>query len=316
MAKRLAEHAHREAPKIEAVVRQRERLPDGACAISIGLDRTSVRMAEPRPDASDTKPRRRRRKPRQRRPPPPVEVQWRMPYVGTVSFTDKDGEALATRRYACPASDEPAKLVARMMSDVRAARRRNPELNVGVVQDGAAEMWHLIREGLLRLKDDGFVKDWDEAIDRYHLLERLGDALAIVDADPESRKTKLRKWNAWLDAKDWAINDIERELTDQCIDLPKDEQQALLEHLIYIENNKDRMRYVRVAKKGLPVGSGVTESAAKTVVGRRAKNSGQRWSEAGLRGALTLRAVHQSGRLPRFWHFLSRRYTATIAEAA
>jgi len=46
------------------------------------------------------------------------------------------------------------------------------------------------------------------------------------------------------------------------------------------------------------MGSSVTESAAKTVVGRRVKNSGQRWSEPGLRGALTLRALQQSDRLP------------------
>ena len=41
------------------------------------------------------------------------------------------------------------------------------------------------------------------------------------------------------------------------------------------------MRYVSLSASSLPIGSGVTESAAKTVVGRRAKNSGQRWSVAG-----------------------------------
>jgi hypothetical protein len=59
----------------------------------------------------------------------------------------------------------------------------------------------------------------------------------------------------------------------------------------------------------------VTESAAKTVVGRRAKNSGQRWSDAGLRGALTLRALHQSDRLPAFWTHMSRRFTAVVEAA-
>ncbi|MEO8901391.1 MAG: hypothetical protein ABI488_06710 [Polyangiaceae bacterium] len=76
------------------------------------------------------------------------------------------------------------------------------------------------------------------------------------------------------------------------------------------------MRYVSLSASNLPIGSGVTESAAKTVIGRCAKNSGQRWSPPGLRGALTLRALHQSDRLPRFWSYLSRRYVADIAEAA
>jgi hypothetical protein len=78
---------------------------------------------------------------------------------------------------------------------------------------------------------------------------------------------------------------------------------------------KDRMRYVELAVHGLPVGSGVTESAAKTVVGRRAKNSGQRCRNEGLRGALTLRALEQSDRLPAFWSRFSRRYVATVEAA-
>jgi hypothetical protein len=61
------------------------------------------------------------------------------------------------------------------------------------------------------------------------------------------------------------------------------------------------MRYVSLSSSSLPIGSGVTESAAKTVVGRRAKTSGQRWSEPGLRGVLTLRGLQQSDRLLRFW---------------
>lgn len=75
------------------------------------------------------------------------------------------------------------------------------------------------------------------------------------------------------------------------------------------------MRYVSLAVAGLPCGSGVTESAAKTVVNRRAKNSGQRWSTDGLRNVLTLRAALQSDRLPRFWTYFSRRYTAAVEAA-
>ena len=98
--------------------------------------------------------------------------------------------------------------------------------------------------------------------------------------------------------------------------LPPTKRDQLWEHMVYIANNKDRMRYVTLSSCNLPICSGVTESAAKTVVGRRAKNSGQRWSQPGLRGALTLRAIQQSDRLPRFWAHLSRRYVANVAAAA
>ena len=66
------------------------------------------------------------------------------------------------------------------------------------------------------------------------------------------------------------------------------------------------MRCVSLIEAGLPNGSGVTESAAKTVVGQRAKKSGQRWGEPELRGVLTLRSIHHSDRLPRFWDRFSR----------
>ena len=81
-------------------------------------------------------------------------------------------------------------------------------------------------------------------------------------------------------------------------------------------DDKDRMRYVTLALGSLPIGSGVTEASAKTVIGKRANGSGQRWGTPGLRGVLTLRAIHQSDRLPRFWDRFSRPYTAVIQEAA
>ena len=177
-------------------------------------------------------------------------------------------------------------------------------------------MWNVTREGLSKLRDQDVITGWEEGIDRYHVLERLGSALEIIEPDADARSRKLHEWNDWLDLKDSAIDRIERELSDRCIELPETARNALMEHLVYIANNKDRMRYITLSTSGLPIGSGVTESAAKTVIGRRAKNSGQRWSEPGLRGALTLRAIHQSARLPRFWKHLSRRYTAVVAEAA
>ncbi|MBI3200088.1 MAG: hypothetical protein HYZ29_01015 [Myxococcales bacterium] len=316
MAKRLAKKAQSQAPKIEKILRQMEEVPEGACGISTGLDRTAVPMAEERPADAPPKRGKKRRKPRERRAPKPIDVAWRMAYVGTVAFVDEYGETLATRRYAIPACDDPSTVVTKMMADVREAMRRKPSLTVGIVQDGAPEMWNVLRSGLSELQRAGVIPDWKEGIDRYHLLERLAKALAIVEPDAEKRKSTLSTWNERLDRDDSAIDRIETDLTQRCIDLEPIDQDALMEHLGYIENNKDRMRYPTLSKAGLPIGSGVTESAAKTVIGRRAKNSGQRWSEPGLRGVLTLRAIHQSARLPRFWTYLSRRYTAVVNEAA
>jgi hypothetical protein len=283
--------------------------------VCIGLDRTAVPMAEVRPADAPAKPQKKRRKPRVRRAPKPIDVNYRMAYVGTVSVVDEHGAALVTRRYAIPANDDPAEMVSKMAADVRAALKRDTTLTVGIVQDGAPEMWNLTRDALAKVRDDGVLAGWEEAIDRYHLLERLADALEIVEPDAAERSQRLTRWNEHLDVQDSAIDSIERYFEARYLELPAAEQKELWEHLVYLSNNKDRLRYVTLATSGLPIGSGVTESAAKTVVGRRAKNSGQRWSEAGLRGALTLRAIHQSDRLPAFWSHMSRRYTAVVEAA-
>jgi len=316
MAKRLAKAVHEVAPRVEALLRQAENLPEGARAVCIGLDRTSVPMAEERTASAPAKPERKRQTPRKRRAPKPFDVNFRMAYVGTVSIVDEHGAALVTRRYAAPACDDPALLVTKMTADVRAAIRRDPTLTVGTVQDGAPEMWTLTRDGLSSLRQQGVLSRWEEGIDRYHLLERLGAALELIEPVTAERARQLTEWNERLDAQDSAIDSIERHLEIHYGALPPAKQNQLWEHMVYIANNKDRMRYVTLSSCSLPIGSGVTESAAKTVVGRRAKNSGQRWSQPGLRGALTLRAIQQSERLPRFWVHLSRRYVANVAAAA
>ncbi len=315
MAKRIAERADEIAPQVEPMLRRTEAVPEGACAVCLGLDRTAALMDENRPADAPPKPARKRRKPRVRRAPPPKDTNWRMAYVGTVSLVDAAGEQLLTRRYAAPACDDPNELMARMCADVEAAVRRAPHLDVGIVQDGAPEMWNVCRAGLERLVERGVISGWLEAIDRYHLLERLAAALVIVEPEPDARRARLEDWRARLDVDYSAIDKIEHFLLQRYDQIDPPKQPQLWEHLRYLQNNKDRMRYAALRCVGLPVGSGVTESAAKTVVGRRAKNAGQRWSEPGLRGVLTLRALHQSQRLPRFWTRFSRRYTREVQAA-
>jgi hypothetical protein len=316
MASALAEAAVEQTGGIQGQLRRVEKVPEEACAVVMGLDRTSVPMAEPRPADAPAKPAPVRRKPLVRRPPEPFDVNWRMAYVGTVSIVDRHGEALTTRRYAAPASDDPAVLVEQMAEDIRAAVRRDATLHVGIVQDGAPEMWNLARAGVELLREDGDIAHWVEGIDRYHLMERLAKALDIIGLDARRRQCQLDKWKRGFDEDDSTIDDIQSYLTAQYAKLPASKKEQLWEHLAYVQNNNDRMRYGTLRTRGLPVGSGVTESAAKTVIGQRTKNSGQRWCEPGLRGVLTLRALHQSRRLPAFWTRFSRRYTADVRDAA
>lgn len=315
LAKRIATAVCEAPPQIEAAVRRIERVPESASALSLGIDRTAVPMAEPLPEGTDSKSKSKRRRTRVRTPPKPFEVNYRMAYVFTVSVVDEDAETLMTRRYALPACDDPQVGVAAAMKDIETLRRKAPHLAVSVVQDGAPEMWNLARAGLMTLAANGIVDDWFEGIDKFHLLERLGAALELIELDPEKRAQRRADWNSLLDATDSAIDVIEGELALAHEELSTAKQEQLFEHLVYIENNKDRMRYASLIAAGLPVGSGTTESAARTVVGQRAKNSGQRWSQSGLRGVLKLRALEKSERLAPFWSRFSRTYVANVVNA-
>lgn len=316
LAGRLAASIDRQIPAIEPLVRAAEELPAGTCAISVGLDRTSTPMTEPRPEGASRKPRRERRKPRARVAPPPIDVNYRMAYVGTVTYVDEHGEALGVRRYAGPASCAPEKLCARMAADVEAALKQETDLPVLIMQDAAPEMWNLVRDAIRSLRRPDCLTNYFEAIDVMHALGHLSDALAALGCDGEAKKQQLGKWYDQLLARDSAIDDIEHELTNHLSSLSPGACQTLQDELTFIDNNKGRMRYAGLARRHLPLGSGVTESAAKTVINQRAKGSGQRWGERGLRGVLTARGLVQSDRLLTFWNHFSRLYVVNVTCAA
>jgi hypothetical protein len=55
------------------------------------------------------------------------------------------------------------------------------------------------------------------------------------------------------------------------------------------------MDYPRLRQQGLPIGSGVTEAACKTVFTQRLKHSGMRWQQESGQLIVDLRVLHLSG---------------------
>ena len=71
----------------------------------------------------------------------------------------------------------------------------------------------------------------------------------------------------------------------------------------YFGNNLHRMEYPEYQAEGWQIGSGVVESACKTVVGQRLKGAGMRWGEAGAHALCHVRALYRSekGQWDAFW---------------
>jgi hypothetical protein len=314
LAKAIGTTVTQTAPRMEALVRASEMVPEGARGVSVGIDRTTIPMEEVRPAGTPSDTRRKRRTtPYLRAVPPRVDVKYRMAYVGTVSVVDAAGEALVTRRYAITGEDDPTDLVTRLMADVQRARAQAPRLRVGVIQDAAPELWTLLRNGL---RTEARLRQWEEGIDRYHLNERLAEILRITEPDAAHRTQQLARWNDALDRDDATIDRIARWLAEQIPAYTGDDLATLEKHWTFVLNNNDRMRYATLRAKGLPCGSGATEGACKSVVMIRAKGCGQRWHHEGVSAVLMLRAAYLSERLPTVWSHFADDYSAEIQAAA
>lgn len=74
-----------------------------------------------------------------------------------------------------------------------------------------------------------------------------------------------------------------------------DEELSALDNLVrYYRSNQKRMRYTEFRQHGLPIGSGIVESAHRHVLQVRMKRAGQRWSVFRARRMTRLRAAYRT----------------------
>lgn len=64
----------------------------------------------------------------------------------------------------------------------------------------------------------------------------------------------------------------------------------------YLSHHRTHLQYRQFKKLGLPIGSGMLESACKWLITQRFKGTGMRWSEAGFNRLLHLCLAWGNGR--------------------
>ena len=77
----------------------------------------------------------------------------------------------------------------------------------------------------------------------------------------------------------------------------------ILKALQYFKKNRDRMLYATFRKAGYFVGSGVVEAGCKTVVGKRAKQSGMFWHVQGAQNVLSTRCAVLGQLFDDYWDY-------------
>jgi hypothetical protein len=162
--------------------------------------------------------------------------------------------------------------------------------------DGGRGFWRLFR--------DHFASYAQGILDFYHAAQNLWKgAKAWLDG----RTQRARQWFAQTRHKlrqgqaNEVLTDIQAALALE--NLPDSARQTLQNLYDYLHTHRDHIDYARFKELGLPIGSGLVESACKWLIQQRFKGVGMRWSEDGFNHLLHLRLAWVNGRFDDLFSF-------------
>ena len=232
------------------------------------------------------------------------DVAWREAGVATVSIYGQGMEGPEKRdtRFLARMPESGMKTLLEQISDqvVRAKRGRTFR-EFAVICDGKDTIW-------TAASSQPVLRDAVWILDFYHASENLMKAAVAIFGEGVAAKrwhTKLRE-KLQLDARgvDNAIRTMRR--CRKRTAAGSKERNVVDNAINYFRFHRERMRYTEFIAKGLPIGSGPVEAAAKNIVQARLKRSGMRWSRDGGQHVLDLRAFLKSGRWEPMWSTLTK----------
>jgi hypothetical protein len=147
-----------------------------------------------------------------------------------------------------------------------------------------------------------------DRMDFYHATQYLARAAAAICEDDEEREQWLDEQCHNLKHKHHAAQRVLRDLREAGTrKMTPEQSKDLQECITYFGNHLHQMRYAHYRDKGMPIGSGVTEAACKTLVKQRLCCSGMRWTPEGAQIILSLRAlVLTESRWYQFWQKINQ----------
>jgi hypothetical protein len=158
--------------------------------------------------------------------------------------------------------------------------------------DGATWIWERV----------GPVLDPDvEIVDWYHACEHLWEAGQVVYGEGTPACTQwveTLKDLLWKGKMGVLLDRLDQTL--KALRSPA-KRQALEALRGYVQGHREQMTYDRFRAQGLDIGSGLIESACRTVVQERLKRPGTRWLPANAQRVLSLRVCHLNGDWDAFW---------------
>jgi hypothetical protein len=214
---------------------------------------------------------------------------------------DRHGEALRKTYQATQARVEEFRELVALEAQQRGAQAAEALVFLG---DGAAWVWKTAEE---QFPNATHVLDW------YHAMEHVW---AVGRARFGNKDKELWAWVTTCENHLWegrvesviaAIRAASQTLGQPLESLNENERMndprwVAYRNIGYFEENQERLRYPTYRAQGLPIGSGVVESACKHVVATRCKRAGMRWDEPGNENILALRCWDLNGRWDEIWN--------------
>lgn len=151
--------------------------------------------------------------------------------------------------------------------------------------------------GFWRLFDERFAKYATGVLDFYHAAQNLWKgAKAWLDGRTQRSRNWFTKARRRLrrGQTNKVLADLEAALALE--GLPPSAHQSLTNLYNYLDKHRDHLDYAKFKELGLPIGSGIVESACKWLIQQRFKGVGMRWSEDGFNHLLHLRLAWVNGR--------------------
>jgi len=179
--------------------------------------------------------------------------------------------------------------------------RRDPDQSkpLAVLLDGALGLWRLVTE---------LYRDWQGGVtyilDIIHVRDYLWDAANALheEGSAEGRIWVQQRLEQILKGGvGYVIGGMKQIITKR--KLTGNKCKALTKAITYFESHKKWMKYDEYLAKGMPVATGVVESACGSVVKKRMEGEGKRWSIDGAESILLLRSLEKSNDFKAYCRF-------------
>jgi hypothetical protein len=224
------------------------------------------------------------------------EGSYRQVMVGTIALYDGAGARLHTIYAAQAPESGKAAFFAQMERELAQITGRFPEARVAAVADGAHDHWAWL-EARSR---------W-QVVDFWHVSEYLAAAAPALARGKAAQECWLADACHRLKQECGAATALLAQMEEALAMGKATARPALQKAVSYFRNHLPRMNYALHVAMDLPIGSGITEAACKSVVKERMSGSGMKWTSFGAQHILALRTlIKTDGRWAQFWEKVSR----------